>query len=309
MSLTVSAVRDALIDVVAQGDDESKFLPLLNQVQDRYFSMGRWQDMQVMVDYPTHYGYITLPRRAESVLGVLQLDTPLAIFGRLQEFNMNGLGANPDAYSVQFLADIGDRYPVMVDIPASSFLKVTSSATEHNGVGLTVAVESGSGPVFTKPETLKIPATGVATTQQFTKITRVTKPVTKGYITLTAVNAETAVETVLAVYEPGELSPSYRRYKMVGRDPVQIDAIRVICKRKFVPCIADTDIVVPPSIGALKHGLLALNYENNGDIERANASWQLGLQILQGALREERGGAMILAKKMQLGVGKIRSAM
>jgi hypothetical protein len=309
MSLTVSAARDALIDVVAQGDDESKFMPLLNQVQDRYFSLGRWQDMQVMVDYPTHYGYITLPRRAESVLGVLQLDTPLAIFGRLQEFNMNGLGANPDAYSVQFLADVGDHYPLMVDIPAASYLKVTSSSSEHTGVGLTVTVESTTGPVFEKPTTLKIPANGVPTTQQFTKITRVTKPVSKGYLTLTAVNVATAVETVLAVYEPGELNPSYRRYKFVGRDPNTVDAVRVICKRKFVPCIADTDIVVPPNIGALKHGILALNYENNGDIERANASWQLGLQILQGALREERGGAMLLAKKMSLGVGKIRSTM
>jgi hypothetical protein len=309
MSLTVSAARDALIDVVAQGDDESKFLPLLNQVQDRYFSMGRWQDMQLMVDYPTHYGYITLPRRAESVLGVLQLDTPVAIFGRLHEFNMNGLGASPDAYSVQFLADEGDRFPVMIDIPASSFLKVTSSAVEHTGVGLTVTAEDSSGPVFVEPTSLKIPATGAATTQQFTKITRVVKPVTKGYLTLSAVNPTTSEETVLSVYEPGELSPSYRRYKMVGRDPKQLDAIRVICKRKFVPCITDTDIVVPPNIGALKHGLLALNYENNGDIERANASWQLGLQILQGALREERGGAMIMAKKMGLGVGRIRSAM
>lgn len=309
MSLTVSAARDALIDVVAQGDDESKFMPLLNQVQDRYFSLGRWQDMQVMVDYPTHYGYITLPRRAESVLGVLQLDTPLAIFGRLQEFNMNGLGANPDAYSVQFLADIGDGYPVLVDIPSTSYLKVTSSASEHSGVGLTVTVTSESGPVFAAPTTLKIPATGVPTTQEFVKISRVIKPVTKGYLTLIAVDKVTAQETVLAVYEPGELNPSYRRYKMVGRAVQPADAIRVICKRKFVPCITDTDIVIPPNIGALKHGILALNYENNGDIERANASWQLGLQILQGALREERGGAMLLAKRMKLGVGKIRSAM
>ena len=308
MSLTVSAARDALTDVVAQGDDESKFLPLLNQVQDRYFSMGRWQDMQLAVDYPTHYGYITLPRRAESVLGVLQLDTPVAIFGRLQEYNMNGLGANPDAYNVQFLADMGDRFTTMVDIPASSYLKVTSSETEHSHVRLTVTVESSSGPVFGAPTSLKL-AVGETSANPFLKITRVTKPVTKGYITLTAVDEETAVETTLAVYEPGELSPSYRRYKMVGRDPKKPDAIRVICKRKFVPCVTETDIVIPPSIGALKHGLLALNYENNGDIERANASWQLGLQILQGALREERGGALILAKKMGLGVGKIRSAM
>jgi hypothetical protein len=59
----------------------------------------------------------------------------------------------------------------------------------------------------------------------------------------------------------------------------------------------------------LKHGLIALNYENNGDVERANASWASGLQILQGALREERGGALITAQKMRLGVGRLRGTM
>jgi len=73
--------------------------------------------------------------------------------------------------------------------------------------------------------------------------------------------------------------------------------------------LADTDQVYPPVSGALKHGLIALNYENNGDIERANASWSLGLNLLQGALREERGGAMITAQKMRLGVGRLRGTL
>jgi hypothetical protein len=307
MLLTVSTARSELMDIVAGGNEsEQNFLPLLNQVQERYFSMGRWPGMQVAIDYSAHNGYITLPRYAGSLLGGRLNGTPAPLFGRLHEFALNGPGTGDTTYTVKMFMDMGSGFCTMVDLPKPSRLKLMSSEDENANAGIRISSADTEGPIFSRPTTAKI-AVGETTTATYSSITRIVKPITRGYLTLYAVDPDTLVETALSVYEPGELNPDYRRYRILGIDNDK--SITVLCKRQYVPSLADTDQVYPPVIGALKHGLIALNYENNGDIERANASWSLGLNLLQGALREERGGAMITAQKMRLGVGRLRGTL
>lgn len=307
MIITVSTARSELMDVVAGGNEsEQNFLPLLNQVQERYFSLGRWPGMQVAIDYSANNGYITLPRYVGSVLGGRLNGVPAPVFGRLHEFALNGPADAQSTYTVKMFMDMGDNFCTMVDLPKPSKLKLLSSEDENTNAGIRVSSSDSEGPIFSKPTTQKIQI-GETTTTVFSSVTRIVKPLTKGYLSLYAVDPDTSAETLLSVYDPGELNPSYRRYRIVGIEPTQ--SITVLCKRQYVPSLADSDQVYPPVIGALKHGLIALNYENNGDIDRANASWSLGLALLQGALREERGGALITAQKMRLGVGRLRGTL
>lgn len=307
MILTVSTARSELLDVVVGGNDtEQNFLPLLNQVQERYFSLGRWPGTQIALDYSAHNGYITLPRFAGSLLGGRLNNVPAPAFGRLHEFALNGPADGDAIYRVKMFMDMGDNFCTMIDLPKPSKLKLVSSEEEHNNVGIKLSSADNEGPVFSRPTSVKL-LVDETTTEVFSSITRIVKPLTKGYLSLYAVDPDTLTETLLSIYEPGELNPSYRRYRIIGIEPDK--SITVLCKRQYVPALADSDLVYPPVIGALKHGLIALNYENNGDMERANGSWAMGLQILQGALREERGGALITAQKMRLGVGRLRGTM
>jgi hypothetical protein len=307
MILTVSTAKSELLDVVTTGNEmEQNFLPLLNQVQERYFSLGRWPGTQVAIDYSANNGYITLPRIAGALLGGRIAGTPSHVFGRVHEFSVNGPAEGNATYTIKMFMDMGDNFCTMIDLPNPSKLKLLSSEDEHSNAGIKVGSSDSEGPIFSRPTTQKI-LVGETTTTVFSSVTRIVKPLTRGYLSLYAVDPDTNAETLLSVYEPGELNPSYRRYRVLGVEPDK--SITVLCKRQYVPCLADTDLVYPPVIGALKHGLIALNYENNGDVERANASWASGLQILQGALREERGGALITAQKMRLGVGRLRGTM
>jgi hypothetical protein len=307
MILTVSSARSELLDIVVGGNEsEQNFLPLLNQVQERYFTMGRWPGTQVAIDYSTNNGYITLPRFVGSILGGRMNDVPAPVFGRLHEFALNGPGDGHSTFTVKMFMDMGDGFCTMIDLPKPSKLKLLSSEDEHNNVGIRVSSADTDGPIFSRPTKLKIQV-GETTSEVFSSVTRIVKPLTKGYLSLYAVDPDTLVETLLSIFEPGELNPSYRRYRILGIEPDK--SITVLCKRQYVPSLADSDLVYPPVIGALKHGLIALNYENNGDMERASGSWAMGLQILQGALREERGGALITAQKMRLGVGRLRGTM
>ena len=264
MILTVSTARSELLDVVVGGNDtEQNFLPLLNQVQERYFSLGRWPGTQIALDYSAHNGYITLPRFAGAILGGRLNDVPAPVFGRLHEFALNGPADGNATYTVKMFMDMGDNFCTMIDLPKPSKLKLVSSEEEHNNVGIKLSSADNEGPVFSRPTSVKL-LVDETTTEVFSSITRIVKPLTKGYLSLYAVDPDTLVETLLSIYEPGELNPSYRRYRILGIEPSK--SITVLCKRQYVPALADSDLVYPPVIGALKHGLIALNFENNVDM-------------------------------------------
>ena len=52
--LTVADANAALLDIAVQG--ETTLLPQLNMVQERLFTLGRWQGMEAVVEYGTQAG-------------------------------------------------------------------------------------------------------------------------------------------------------------------------------------------------------------------------------------------------------------
>jgi hypothetical protein len=47
----------------------------------------------------------------------------------------------------------------------------------------------------------------------------------------------------------------------------------VICRRAYVPLVSDDDEVNPDNIGALKLGMMALQFEDRNDPDRAALFW------------------------------------
>ena len=80
-----------------------------------------------------------------------------------------------------------------------------------------------------------------------------------------------------------------RRYKIL-QDVDSGTEIEGLIKRRYVYISSDSDVVVPSNIGALKHALLAITYEDEGDIQRSTAFWDECYNILQSAKRVNRAG-------------------
>lgn len=95
------------------------------------------------------------------------------------------------------------------------------------------------------------------------------------------------------VEESGQL---VRKYKFT-MNVDSTDAVEGILKRRFTYLSSDSDLVRPSSIGALKHGLLAICFENEGDIQRSTAYWSKCYDILEkeksnnniGVVRTQKG--------------------
>jgi hypothetical protein len=135
---------------------------------------------------------------------------------------------------------------------------------------------------------LNLTAAENTTTQYFSALTGVLKPLTNGYVTLWAVNASGA-ETQIGEYEPGETNVGYRRYMVQRASGSEIPTVRALCKRRFVPVQSEHDDIIPDNMGALKLGLISLKYEDTNDLERSTEYFNKALSLLNAELREQRG--------------------
>lgn len=82
-----------------------------------------------------------------------------------------------------------------------------------------------------------------------------------------------------------------RKYKILQNITATTEVVGIL-KKRFRFLVSDTQEVLPGNIGALKHALLAVVYENEGDIGRSGAYWDECYSILQSAKQTSRAGVI-----------------
>lgn len=127
------------------------------------------------------------------------------------------------------------------------------------------------------------------TPQMFTWIGSITKPQTAGRLRLYGVDSA-GNQTPLAVWEPDELNPDYRRYMVswYGGAPPQ-SIVTVLAKRRFVRTTNPYADLMIQNIGALANALMGLKYEKSGTFDQAQACWKTAAQILDMDAKDSDG--------------------
>lgn len=209
----------------------------------------------------------------------------------LRQYANPSTNETPDAYStIQGLDPAG--------------LVIRSSLTDGSGNvswinGVRLGITSGSG--FTE------------TTQEFSEVTAYTKPVTNGYVRLTAWNGVTEVE--LSNYQHWETTPSYHRYFspfLQGRRTAENPCCRVIlarARRRFVPVSEDTDVLMISNINALKAMVIALWKRDAGAYDEYLLLKTTAVDIMKKEAMAYRGKVRAPALTFQRGfsVGELPS--
>lgn len=210
------------------------------------------------------------------------------------------------------ITDLGDEWTSFADITAPSYLKVITETTETNPTNILFRgvdqngnqIYSGTGAGTSIGCTLNI---GASQTTQTTQIFgaspyTVQKPVTNGPVNLYAVNVATGLSTLIAIYAPGETSPSYRRYALggtarPGQQPFNAGntcpytSVQAIVKRRFVPVVALSDELIPSSLPALTNGMLGWQYDLQRDAGTADKHWATAINLLNAELTQYNGAA------------------
>lgn len=299
------------------GPDDASVPARINEVCERFFASGRWKGMLVEVDLDASQGYVTLPRRCEAILGVTVQKTSRTPFSRWYSYVPGGPGeiSSGNYSGPDLVLDAGDNHPVFRDPPYDVFrLRVKVHSTSDRDTGNYVVLrgtDTDGNPVYTSDGNegllLNLTASINTTSQYFSTITGVLKPVTNGYITLWAVNASDQ-ETQIGEYEPSETNIGYHRYTVMRADNSETPTVRALCKRKFLPVVSENDEIIPGNMGALKLGLISLKYEDTNDLERATEYFQKALSLLNSELKERRGSQINTMRFSPhgFGLGRIR---
>lgn len=293
--LTVADVRAVLGDVVNPNDkDDSRFLPLLNKSCERLQNNGIWKGGMVEVTFATADRFFTLPFEYLSVLGSTYNKCPQPILGQWLTYQENGPGELDDtkAWPGQ-LVDLGDGFPTQLDIPddyQGNTLRIYSDLSD-DGTQVTVMGLDQSGNqvldgVGGYGETVILTSPFTALSTAFSRITGVMKQLTKKRVSLTILDDSSAPYT-LSTYEPIETRPSYKRYQTGDADK----EIRCICRRRFVPCVNETDWVYPGNLAALENEIRSLMFEESNDAANASAFHDRALTFLNEEAKSSRGGA------------------
>lgn len=191
-------------------------------------------------------------------------------------------------------------------------LTVTSTAGLVVGMGVTITSSSGSDTTYTGT-TFRISSLGGDSTSLIIDKSYVAAV---GTLTITSsptimpANAIASVEeikyaglpartmvkdadgVVYAILNPGDGMTQFRRYRVpqVPEGAADEWPVECLCKRAFIQLTSTSDVVYLDNIMALKHGMLAVIAEDNGDLERSEKHWAKAVKILSAELYDTRGG-------------------
>lgn len=304
----------------------------INAVCSHFYLTGKWAGTTVRwkgtsnvgVSFSIYYdanqqAFITLPRGILSLLssayGVTSPGLPpsanvrfstMQINGPWHEFGNGGWGVGDQVWG-RGMQDAGDGWTTFRDLTEPSYLRVVTSEAEAGGATMLFRgldqnsneIYSGTGTNTIQGVNLDI-STGLVT--QTTQIfgaspTLVKKPVTYAPVNLYSVGVASGTVILIAVYDPGDTSPGFRRYKLGGmtstqNQPIPFTTLHAMVKRRFVPAVSLSDELIPGNIPAIEQGLMGRRYDLQSDTKTADEYWGEAIALLNAELGEFNGAAV-----------------
>jgi hypothetical protein len=320
MPLTLSQARQKLYRYVSPTLDTGIVTDRINSALERIYNSGKWKGLLTSVTFssvpdPTAWwveaipSTITLPRQFQAVLGVTFNNIPRLTYPRWQEYMASGGGNIVAGTGMQKIIDAGDGFLTWAD--PTEYYHPRFEISDVGDVGKKIrfsAIDAMGNPVYDANgnASFEITLTSEGVTfdeAMVAKITSIDKDVTEGFVSLYAVHPQDAgLKSMIASYEPTETVPSYKRYKLVAADFTR--TIDCLCKRRFVELVDgpdDNTTLIPGNEGALKMTLMALQYEDKNDLERADTYFQKALQLLNAELKEDMGAPIITLQMNPVG--------
>ena len=290
----------------------------LNQASELLIRSGKWRGSLVRATFTVVDHQVTLPESLDCMLGATPVDDdqlnsgrPMALYGPWHEFVPNGVGKlDGSCGTMRGITDLGDQFATFRIPPYTTFyIKATADLAETGKTILLRGLDQNLKIIYSSTNTEGVSlsinsTTPVTTSQQFTHLAYwVKSAATNGIVRLYAVDTVTAESSVIAIIMPGKTVSGYRRYSFPSA--CDGDALECLCKRDFVPVVADNDPIFPSNLGALKNALRFLRFEDKADDERAEAAWGKALQFLEDEQIEYDGDSAVASVSFANGAGDI----
>jgi len=201
-------------------------------------------------------------------------------------------GSNTDGNSVFAWFGTENSKPKYINLEGWIISNNASVWRVLNASSTQVAISSGNSDypwqaTFTPSlTTTELPRT---TVNAFRSIDAINKTATKGWVRVYAVDPTTGAEYCIAILAPDETLPQYRRYAIPGHEREEGVTVTVLAKRKFIPVITDDDDLIVTNLGALKMMAIAIEKEENNNLDEAMKYEEKAVELLREELKEVEG--------------------
>lgn len=257
------------------------FIPLLNEAQQRIV-MGpeKWWQMVQRYRIDVTGATITWPRHIATIESLSVSNIPINTRNGWFEFLDQGYGIRSCDGTTDWEAiDRGTAVTYSDVEPSGKKLKLYSDLSEAGGITMTVmgyndstnwirhAITGADGEVIAVPTN---PAVPVISTNYFSAITGIVfSGVRKGNVRLYELNVTAATQRQIGLYEPDEITPSYRRMFIGGMCDDTTRTIDAMVKLEFIPAANNNDFLMVANLPALKLMMFAIDSENKRDFAAA----------------------------------------
>ena len=302
----------------------------INEAIDYMLGIEDWHLTTQKMRFFTSRNVIVLPYFAERMIAArpdISMEDPRGkyvghIFSRTYEFMEHGpLNSMSDGSGMESLVDMGDGHSTMFEIDRGVQVKLAAFSTDVADASLTLnirgsmalghdAMTSGSSGIilkinrWRKGEEGNIDSATYRTSSQFIEeVSHVVKPVTKGYITLLAIDPVTNKTWFLAKYHPHEEVPGFRKYKVMNPNSTDGTCWTGMVKMRYVPAINDNDPLLIQNMPALTSMIMALRERDAGNLEKkiAHTKDMLWLLKQQQTVNETKGNEFQIVDDFGMG--------
>ena len=298
------------------------FLTLLNEAQSRLADMGKWWGTYKRMRICGTQNCIIWPREVKTVEGLNVCSYSVPIQNMWYEFQEDvyspKVGCEGEVVCGETMLLDRGNVPQSRLFSANSYIKlVPASSTDDNKRILLQGTDPNGNPIRSQDGADWVWGEYVVLASPFAQsvnafapqaLTGAQKPVTDDVIRVYAVNVLTAVETLIATWEPSETNPCYRRTYLTSL-PQQCDTsdctsgcadngdgcetaltdctnitLEAIVRLQFIPALTDTDWLFISNLQALKHMMKAIQKEDKNLYQEAEREVQLALRALRNEL-------------------------
>jgi hypothetical protein len=321
MKLTLGQVKQSRIpDFLGFDPEDSRLVQIVNEAHQRLVMQGLyWGTFQTYQICVSSDGCLTWPRQVASIEALAVNQQPITLRNNWFEYLQTGFGIRTTGNSSELqLMDRG-RSPVFLDMTDfSSTLRVYSEVSESASAKLLVQGYDENGNwirtldngTWVDGEYITISTTPTGSSNIFTTITGVQKPVTNGPVHLSKVTGESVVVPI-GYYEWDETLPDYRRsiipglgdapqYVCGSGDPLTNKrVVRAVVKLDHIDVRRDTDWFVLGNLPALKNAAKAVQLEEQQTVGEAARYFGEAIRLLEIELTHHQGKSNVEPMNIQ----------
>lgn len=309
--------------------NKTEFLQFLNMAIEELMIRGDWPGTLVPIRVCIKNGCVTWPRYVSQVRKINSCTASVPIGNQWFQFLEHGHSRGPEAWynswsyrgaCLSGAAAMQFRAPTYNDVYGTDcYLRVYPAAQEDAGATVQIfGLDGNNQPLMTQNNdgtwsegiTITVPTISPGTPYgssavTVSKIDRVVKSVTQNDLLLYAYDSVNNWLFDLARWAPSETSPSYLRYQIstgpwnystCQSSSTCLNSIVALVKLQPIPVKVASDLVIIDNRRALLNAIRALKAEEAGNIDQAQANWQVAIESMNRSLENDSPDFQFAAK-------------